>query len=334
MATHAAGIRRTRGEGDVGSVARSMRFLVGIGMIAAGATLAVPAGRLTADAWTAAQASAGGAQPQAPAAIQAMPPAVAPSAGPGQWLLPEESLPPPVVPRADYAPPPSPDRLPPVAMAAVAQGPDMNGTYRSTLQVPPPPLLDAHAPPPATAAWATAAPQPLPSAQVGSAAEPAPSTYVIRDGDDLASISSRFYGHPAAAAALWTANRDLIPNPDLLPIGAEIRLPPPWAIPGSASSQHGGVRSIEPPPTGVFPRQVEALPASAAWLDGRQAPPPATTRPAPVAGTVRLAPGETLETLAERFYGDRRAAARIWEANRDRLRSPELVVQGMELRLP
>jgi nucleoid-associated protein YgaU len=150
----------------------------------------------------------------------------------------------------------------------------------------------------------------------------------------LASISSRFYGHPAAAAALWNANRDLIPNPDLLAIGAEIRLPPPWAVPGSASSQHGGVRSIEPPPTGVFPRQVEALPASAAWLDGRQAPPAATTRPAPVAGTVRLAPGETLETLAERFYGDRRAAARIWEANRDRLRSPELVVQGMELRLP
>jgi hypothetical protein len=27
-------------------------------------------------------------------------------------------------------------------------------------------------------------------------------------------------------------------------------------------------------------------------------------------------------------------AARIWEVNRDRLRSPELVVAGMELRLP
>ena len=50
--------------------------------------------------------------------------------------------------------------------------------------------------------------------------------------------------------------------------------------------------------------------------------------------TVRLGPGDTLETLAERFYGDRRAASRIWEANRDRLRSPELAVPGMELRLP
>ncbi len=320
----------------MGSVARGLRFLVGIGMIAAGGTLAVPAGRLTADAWMAAHAPASmaGVSLEVPTAVQPLSPASAAPVGPGQWLVPEESLPPPVVPRADYTPPPSPDRLPPVAMAAVAQGPDMNGTYRSTLQVPPPPLLDTQAPPPATAAWAAVARQPLPTAQVVSTSEPAASTYVIRDGDDLASISSRFYGHPAAAAALWTANRDLIPNPDLLPIGAEIRLPPPWAVPGSAASQHGGIRSIEPPPTGVVPRQLEALPASAAWLDGRQALPPATARPAPVAGTVRVAPGETLETLAERFYGDRRAAARIWEANRDRLRSPELVVPGMELRLP
>lgn len=316
----------------MGSLARGVRFLFGIGMIAAGVTLAVPAGRLAANAWTAAHPPVAAS---VPAATQEMPAAPVPAAGPGQWLVPEEALPPPGVPRADYAPPPAPNRLPPVAMAAQAQAPDMNGTYRSTLQVPPPPLLDAQSPPPAMAAWAAPAPQsPASSAQVASMAEPAPSTYVIRDGDDLASISSRFYGHPAASAALWDANRDLIPDPDLLPIGAAIRLPPPWAVPGIASSPHGGVRSIEPPPTGIAPRQVDAMPASAAWLDGRQISPPVVPRPAPAASTVRIAPGETLETLAERFYGDRRAAARIWEANRDRLRSPELVVPGMELRLP
>lgn len=316
----------------MGSLARGVRFLVGIGMIAAGATLALPAGRLAASAWTAAHPPAPAPEPAA--AQQLSPPAV-PAAGPTQWLVPEDALPPPVVPRADYAPPPAPERLPPVTMAALAQAPGMNGTYRSTLQVPPPPLLDAQAPPPAMAAWAAPDPPPaVPSAQVASASEPAPSTYVIRDGDDLASISSRFYGHPAASAALWQANRDLIPDPDLLPIGTAIRLPPPWAVPGIASSPHGGVRSIEPPPTGIAPRQVEAMPASAAWLDGRQASPPVVPRPAAVASMVRIAPGETLETLAERFYGDRRAAARIWEANRDRLRSPELVVTGMELRLP
>ena len=47
-----------------------------------------------------------------------------------------------------------------------------------------------------------------------------------------------------------------------------------------------------------------------------------------------MAPGETLASLAERLYGTPAAAARIWEANRDRLRSPDLLVAGMELRLP
>jgi nucleoid-associated protein YgaU len=47
-----------------------------------------------------------------------------------------------------------------------------------------------------------------------------------------------------------------------------------------------------------------------------------------------VGPGDTLAALAERFYGDRSMAERIWDVNRDRLRSPELVVIGMELRLP
>jgi len=50
--------------------------------------------------------------------------------------------------------------------------------------------------------------------------------------------------------------------------------------------------------------------------------------------SVRVGAGETLETLALRFYGDRALAARLWEANRDRLRNPALLVAGMELRLP
>ena len=57
---------------------------------------------------------------------------------------------------------------------------------------------------------------------------------------------------------------------------------------------------------------------------------PAVVRPR----SVRVAVGESLETIALRFYGDRALAERIWQANRDRLRSPDLVVPGMELTLP
>lgn len=57
---------------------------------------------------------------------------------------------------------------------------------------------------------------------------------------------------------------------------------------------------------------------------------PATGRPR----SIRVGPGESLESLAVRVYGDRAMAPSLWQANRDRLRSPDLLVPGMELRIP
>ena len=51
-------------------------------------------------------------------------------------------------------------------------------------------------------------------------------------------------------------------------------------------------------------------------------------------GTIRVAPGETLASLAQRVYGNANMADAIFDVNRDRLRSPALLVPGTELRLP
>ena len=51
-------------------------------------------------------------------------------------------------------------------------------------------------------------------------------------------------------------------------------------------------------------------------------------------GTIRVAPGETLTSLAQRVYGDAQMADAIFDANRDHVRSPALLVPGTELRLP
>jgi phage tail protein X len=56
--------------------------------------------------------------------------------------------------------------------------------------------------------------------------------YVIRDGDDLTGIATRFYGNPAAAAVIWQANRGLLRDPGILPIGATILLPDPNLVAG------------------------------------------------------------------------------------------------------
>lgn len=205
----------------------------------------------------------------------------------------------PFVPRNDYRPPPPPAALPPLATDLTRPAPPIDSAYRSTLDTPPPPLLDADAPPPLAVAWSAngTAPRsrPLPAAPAGDA-----SIYVVRDGDDLTGIALKVYGHAGGAQAIWSVNRDRLADPGVLPIGLELRIPPAWSVP--AMQQHAGAGQVIEP--------------------GR--------RPA----KVRVAPGETLETLAQRFYGDRSLATRLYEANRDLLRNPALVVAGMELRLP
>ncbi|MCC6386777.1 MAG: LysM peptidoglycan-binding domain-containing protein [Dehalococcoidia bacterium] len=47
-----------------------------------------------------------------------------------------------------------------------------------------------------------------------------------------------------------------------------------------------------------------------------------------------VAPGETLVTIAEQYYGDASCAARIFDANQDRLANPDLIYPGQELAIP
>lgn len=354
----------------------TIRFLVGAGLVAAGGTLAMPlverlvaASREPAAIGSPGMPSPGGgagaplgpSQPQPPALSVADPgfapqafDAESPSAGgapeDGNWL------------QLDRCPPPPPAPLPPPPQELVRSNPAMGAAYRSTLDVPPPPLLDSEAPPPATAWPVVAASATVPVAAPTTELT-VPATYRVRDGDDLGSIAGRFYGHPAAASAIWAANREVIPHPDLLPIGVELRLPPPWAVAGHGRSVAGAIE----PAAHVRPSEMVApapTPAATAapWLAPVPATPvptsavsttpmattPVSMTPVPVtpvstavptaagrqAAGVVVGPGESLSSLARRLYGDPAMADRIFAANRDRLRSPDLVVPGMELRLP
>jgi len=260
---------------------------------------------------------------------------------------------PPSLPEA-YLPPAPPPPLPVRPDDGSNAAPGLDTTYRSTLDIPPPPLLDAQSPPPLAVGWSA---HNVPLAAAGRASlppgspppteakwapavplSPPPTAVVVRDGDDLTSIATRVYGHPGAAAAIWAANRDRLPNPELLPIGLELRMPPSWTVPATRFGR--GSESIEPNAAIVQAGMPQigngagVLPV-ASWL-AAPLPPQAI---APVTGpmrpvTIRVGPGESLASLAQRFYGDRARADSIWAANRDRLRSPELLVPGMELRLP
>lgn len=137
--------------------------------------------------------------------------------------------------------PPLADPLPPLPPAFSGRPPGLDAMYRSTVEMPPPPLLDVHAPPPLSAALPRPDSRPRggeirPSAGV-------PRHYVVRDGDDLTGIALRFYGNPAAAEAIWSANRDRLADPKILPIGLALQLPPAGSA-GVPSGQRE--RVIEP----------------------------------------------------------------------------------------
>jgi len=300
---------------------QTIRFVIGTALVAAGVTAAAPyvsqvvaahvrarqeaaepAGPIAGDPFVTTQVPPHG---QASSAFAAhaipdpLPGGFAPHASGFAEPYPQpavESFPVYPAPSHDFRPPPPPAPMPQVGADFSRSVPGLEVAYRSTVDVPPPPLLDAASPSPLAVAWTANAGPAAAGARPPLAASP--ERYVVRDGDDLTSISLKVYGHPGGASTIWSVNRDRLADPGLLPIGMELKIPPSWSVPAAQ-----GARSnvIEP---------------------GR--------RPA----LVRVAQGETLESLARRFYGDPAMAERLFEANRDRLRSPALVSAGMELRLP
>lgn len=291
---------------------QTLRFVVGLAMLVAGVIVAGPYAADLVAAHGRRSAVASPPQtlappPQTEAWVQqVVQPAMAPPAAspPGfpEPLPPEMHTTPsaPFVPRGEYRPPAPPAALPPVAMDLARPTPAIEAAYRSTVDVPPPPLLDADAPPPLAVAWSANGRATANARQAAGMPQGDASSYVVRDGDDLTGIAIRLYGHAGGAQAIWSVNRDRLSDPNVLPIGLELRIPPAWSVPAVQHDPLAG-QVIEP---------------------GR--------RPA----KVRVGPGETLETLAQRFYGDRAMAPKLFEANRDLLRNPQLLVAGMELRLP
>lgn len=51
--------------------------------------------------------------------------------------------------------------------------------------------------------------------------------HVVHEGDSLERLAKRYLGDETRALEIFDLNRRLIENPHLLPIGAELRIPPP-----------------------------------------------------------------------------------------------------------
>jgi hypothetical protein len=56
-----------------------------------------------------------------------------------------------------------------------------------------------------------------------------PRTHVVVDGDSLERIASRYLSDPQRSREIYELNRNVLTAPDLLPIGAELKIPEPVA---------------------------------------------------------------------------------------------------------
>jgi nucleoid-associated protein YgaU len=85
-----------------------------------------------------------------------------------------------------------------------------------------------------------AAPAPLPFTTIPETEQPR--SHIVVDGDSLAKLAGRYLDDPHRAEEIYELNRHLLTNPELLPIGVELAIPPRSAAISAASSPHSFVQ--------------------------------------------------------------------------------------------
>lgn len=91
------------------------------------------------------------------------------------------------------------------------------------------PLDTEKSPPPLSAKYPDANPPANPLRRpMSDLLQPAtgPRTHKIVDGDTLAALAQLYLGSTARAREIFDANRDVLSDPELLPIGVELKIPP------------------------------------------------------------------------------------------------------------
>jgi nucleoid-associated protein YgaU len=80
----------------------------------------------------------------------------------------------------------------------------------------------------------------MPAAQAGVR------RHAVVDGDTLSQLAARYLGRADAYLEIYELNRDVLASPDLLPIGAVLKIPERGADPGRFAGE--GPRDLVPVP--------------------------------------------------------------------------------------
>ncbi len=179
--------------------------------------------------------------------------------------------------------------------------------------------------------------------------QPAERTHKIVDGDSLASLAERYLGSANRAGEIFACNRDVLSDPELLPIGVRLRIPSGTAHPADKIAPPSGLTADATPSAAapstavasnpVSPSQSSTETAKSAPLLEINSP---GLLPLPPLGEHAHSPGriyivqagDTLADIARKLCGDSRHIDALLQANREQLRSEQDLRPGMMLEAP
>jgi nucleoid-associated protein YgaU len=155
-------------------------------------------------------------------------------------------------------------------------------------------------------------------------------SHEIADGDTLVRLAERYLGRADRGQELFEYNRDVLSNPNVLPIGKQLRIPPlvPIQVPDPLP-----MKSTTSEPSSSLPPLVQLegdKPAAAKPT----APANAANSKNPKQRTYEVQAGDNLVDIARKLYGDGRRHEQLFEANRHVLKNPAALKAGMVLVVP
>lgn len=154
----------------------------------------------------------------------------------------------------------------------------------------------------------------------------------VQSGDNLSRIAKRELGDEKHWKLILEANKNLISDPDEIRAGMELTMPTIERI-------EPVQRTTAPPPSSTVVRRSSSSSTRPTLSATTQLPTPSVsriTRPSPFDAqtTYTVKPGDSLASLARRYYGDPEKWRVLYDANRELLNNPDDLHVGDVLTIP